>query len=241
MNLCVDRGNTLVKLAVFEGERLVYESGAEKLSEEQLTLVLDRFPVKHCIASSTAVLPGFLAASCGQRGIGFLELSHLTPLPFRNAYKTPATLGKDRLAGVAGAMTLKPATDVLVVDAGTAITFDFLDADGVYRGGNIAPGVAMRARALHEFTSRLPLIDLYTPGELLGDDTRSAINNGVVYGAVFEIDGYIDSLVLKYPKLSTFLTGGSSFYFDNKLKNRTFAVKNLVLTGLNRILNFNVQ
>jgi type III pantothenate kinase len=136
---------------------------------------------------------------------------------------------------------LLPASDILVIDAGNAITFDFIDAAGLYHGGNIAPGIEMRARALNKFTSRLPLIDPVPPQQLLGNNTRSAINNGIVYGAVFEIDGYIDLLVLKYPKLSAFLTGGSSFYFDGMLKNRTFAVKNLVLTGLNRILNFNVQ
>lgn len=241
MNLCVDRGNSLVKLAVFDGELQVHELVCEQLDRVLFERLLVQFPVKHCIASSTAELPGFISECCSGKGVGFMELTHLTPLPFRNAYTTPETLGKDRLAAVAGAMVLMPDSDVLVVDAGTAITFDFLDSNGVYHGGNIAPGVEMRAKALHQFTSRLPLIDLVAPEQLLGNDTRSAINNGVVYGAVFEIDGYIDSLVLKYPKLSAFLTGGSSFYFDNKLKNRNFAVKNLVLTGLNRILNFNVQ
>ena len=241
MNLCIDIGNTAVKAGLFSGDELVNDWVVEKLEPGWLTDVVHKFPTDHCILSTTAQVPFFLKKEAHTLSISFHELTSETPLPFVNVYATPSTLGKDRLAAVAGAQALKPDSDLLVIDAGTAITFDFIDASGIYHGGNIAPGLEMRARALHQFTSRLPLIDLSLPIGLMGNDTHSAINNGVVYGAVFEIDGYIDSLVLKYPKLSAFLTGGSSFYFDGMLKNRTFAVKNLVLTGLNRILNFNVQ
>lgn len=241
MNLCIDIGNTAVKAGLFSGDELVNDWVVEKLEPGWLTDVVHKFPTDHCILSTTAQVPFFLKQEAHTLSISFHELTSETPLPFVNVYATPSTLGKDRLAAVAGAQALKPDSDLLVIDAGTAITFDFIDASGIYHGGNIAPGLEMRARALHQFTSRLPLIDLSLPIGLMGNDTHSAINNGVVYGAVFEIDGYIDSLVLKYPKLSAFLTGGSSFYFDGMLKNRTFAVKNLVLTGLNRILNFNVQ
>ena len=241
MNLCVDQGNSAVKLGVFEGDQLIFSIQHTELQPGWLSDILKDYPVQHCIVSSTAVLPLFFQKEVHDHQISFTELTELTPLPFTNTYKTPQTLGKDRLAAVAGASALMPAQDVLVIDAGTAITFDFIDASGVYHGGNIAPGLELRAKALHAFTHRLPFVDVYPTGQFLGNDTVSAINSGIVYGALFEIDGYIDSLLLKYPKLSVFLTGGSSFFFDNKLKNRTFAVKNLVLTGLNRILNFNVQ
>lgn len=241
MNLCIDIGNTAVKVGVFNHDELVVDFVLASLEKGWISQLARQFALRHCILSSTAGVPGFLEEEIDTLNISYRELTATTPLPFINAYATPSTLGKDRLAAIAGAQGLLPGADVLVIDAGTAITFDFIDASGVYRGGNIAPGLEMRARALNQFTSRLPLVELSLPVELLGNDTRSAINNGVVYGAVFEMDGYIDSLVLKYPKLSAFLTGGSSFYFDSMLKNRTFAVKNLVLTGLNRILNFNVQ
>jgi type III pantothenate kinase len=158
-----------------------------------------------------------------------------------NSYETPETLGKDRLAAVVGANRLMPETDLLVIDAGTAITFDFIDAHGVYHGGNIAPGIEMRAESLHQFTGKLPRVELKGDVLFLGKNTSEAIISGIIYGAAFEIDGYIDRLLLKYPKLCTFLTGGSSIYFDGKLKNPIFADKNLVLTGLNRILQYNVS
>jgi type III pantothenate kinase len=241
MNLCIDQGNTAVKAGVFEGDILVYTTYTDRPEPGFIQQIAGRFPIQHCIISSTAAIPGFFIQELENASVSCMELSHTSALPFTNAYTTPETLGKDRLAAVAGACTLMPAADVLIVDAGTAITFDFVDASGVYQGGNIAPGVEMRAKALNVFTHRLPLVELSPVEQFMGIDTRSAINNGVIYGAVFEIDGYIEKLLLNYPKLSTFLTGGSSFYFDGMLKNRTFAVKNLVLTGLNRILNFNVQ
>lgn len=241
MNLCIDQGNTSVKVGVFDGDELVYINHAQQLDPAYLRELISTYSVRHSILSSTASQSPHLGKVVENSGASFHEFSASTALPFTNAYKTPETLGKDRLAGIAGASALKPDSDLLVVDAGTAITFDFIDAGGVYRGGNISPGLEMRAKSLHSFTHRLPLVELSEPEQFLGVDTSSAILNGVIYGAVFEIDGYIESLLLNYPKLSTFLTGGSSFYFDNKLKNRTFAVKNLVLTGLNRILNFNVQ
>jgi type III pantothenate kinase len=162
-------------------------------------------------------------------------------LPIRSSYQTPETLGKDRLAAVVGAAFLQPDMDILVIDAGTAVTYDCIDASGVYHGGNIAPGVEMRLKALHTFTQKLPLVKVNANVDFLGKDTQSAIQAGVLYGVVLEIDGYIERLMLKYPKLSVFLTGGSAVLFDNKLKSRIFADKNLVLTGLNRILQHNVK
>jgi type III pantothenate kinase len=241
MNLCIDQGNSRVKTGIFDGYELVHYYQSDALSPGIIEKMVRDYTVTDCLIASTGEIPSFLYGELSRLNIPYGELTGSTPLPFVNAYKTPETLGRDRLAAIAGAHWLMPAADVLVVDAGTAITFDFIDASGIYRGGNIAPGIEMRAKALHQFTSRLPFVEPVLPVELLGDDTTSAINSGIIYGAVFEIDGYIDTLVLKYPKLSTFLTGGSSFYFDGKLKNRTFAVKNLVLTGLNSILNFNVQ
>jgi type III pantothenate kinase len=170
-----------------------------------------------------------------------IELSHHTPIPIENKYQTPETLGKDRLAAVVGATFLKPDSDILVIDAGTAITYDFIDANKVYWGGNIAPGLNLRLRALHEFTQKLPLVEAKEESPILGTDTESAIISGALYGIVYEMDGYINHLKIKYPQLSAFLTGGSTFYFDTKLKNAIFAERNLVLIGLNRILQYNVQ
>ena len=242
MNLCIDQGNSRTKIAVFDRNNMVYEAAFDQTEcEHKINGILHDFQVESAILSSVvhdnAALEQLLRQTCEH----FISLSHLTPLPIRNTYRTPGTLGKDRLAAVVGAAFLQPDTDILVIDAGTAVTYDFIDASGVYHGGNIAPGVEMRLKALHTFTQKLPLVKIDTNVDFLGKDTQSAIQAGVLYGVVLEIDGYIERLMLKYPKLSVFLTGGSAVLFDNKLKSRIFADKNLVLTGLNRILQHNVK
>ena len=242
MNLCIDQGNSRTKIAVFDSNNMVYEATFDQMEcEHEINGILYDFQVDKAILSSVLKVNSAWEQLLRQTCAHFISLSHLTPLPIQNTYQTPGTLGKDRLAAVVGAAFLQPDTDILVVDAGTAVTYDFIDASGVYHGGNIAPGVEMRLKALHTFTQKLPLVKIDTNVDFLGKDTQSAIQAGVLYGIVLEIDGYIERLMLKYPKLSVFLTGGSAVLFDNKLKSRIFADKNLVLTGLNRILQYNVK
>jgi type III pantothenate kinase len=240
MNLCIDQGNSRAKVGIFDENELIKSFSFDVFNKPEILQLLEAFPVKACILSSVRSdnkeLTDFLNKTIGK----FIELTHETAIPISNEYATPETLGKDRLAAVVGAAFLKQDTDLLVIDAGTAITYDFIDASGIYKGGNIAPGMELRLRALHEFTQKLPLVKAETESPLLGTDTNSAILSGVLHGIVFEIDGYINALKQKYPQLSTFLTGGSTFYFDTKLKSAIFAEKNLVLIGLNRILQYNV-
>ena len=145
-------------------------------------------------------------------------------------------MGMDRLAAVIGAYDLKPNNDILIIDAGTAITFDILNSSGENLGGNISPGVEMRFKALHDYTSLLPLVSGYSVKTEIGVDTISAIQNGVINGVKYEIKGVIDSFVSKYPQLLIFLTGGNDFDFDTRIKKRIFVDKYLVLRGLNRVL-----
>lgn len=240
MNLCIDQGNSSAKIAVFEGDTLVELIVIESLNISELQNILDKYNVENCIISSVISdnieINDFLNANVDR----FIRLNHLTPIPVNNKYLTPETLGKDRLAAVVAADYLNPGSNNLVIDAGTAITFDFIDSNKNYLGGNIAPGLDMRLAALHQFTDKLPLVKAKAECQLLGNDTESALLGGAISGVVFEIDGYINELRNKYSQLSVFLTGGSIFYFDNKLKNAIFAEKNLVLIGLNRILQYNV-
>lgn len=171
----------------------------------------------------------------------FVFLDEKVPLPITVCYHTPETLGRDRLAAAVGANYLQPGKDILVIDAGTAITYDVVEAAGIYRGGNISPGMTTRFKALNHFTRKLPLVQEKEDIPLIGTDTESAIQAGVVNGIVCEMDGCIEKLRLKYPNLLVFLTGGHSFYFERRLKNSIFADINLVLTGLNRILEYNVE
>ena len=241
MNLCIDQGNSSTKVGVFNQNSLIESFSFVEFGKKEVTSLLSKFPIKYCIISSVVSDNIDLKDDLKNRIQFLTELSHKTPIPIKNSYSTPKTLGKDRLAAIIGASYLKPNQDLLVIDAGTAITYDLIDSSNTYVGGNIAPGLTMRLRSLHEFTQRLPMVEAKIESPLLGNTTETALISGAVYGIVFEIDGYIDALKIKYPQLSTFLTGGSTFYFDNKLKNAIFAERNLVLIGLNRILNYNVQ
>ncbi|MBU0764140.1 MAG: type III pantothenate kinase, partial [Bacteroidetes bacterium] len=171
----------------------------------------------------------------------YIELSRTTSLPFINKYKTPQTMGKDRIAAVAGAQALFPSSCVLVIDAGTAVTYDFINSAGEYMGGNISPGLSIRFRALNAFTGKLPLVEKREKHPFLATDTEEAIVSGVQNGLLFEMDAYIDEIRNRYRDAKIILTGGDCNFFDKKLKNTIFAEPDLVLTGLNKILEFNAQ
>ena len=166
-------------------------------------------------------------------------LTHLLPLPIQIKYKTPKTLGVDRIAAVCGAIDIFPNKDSLVIDAGTAITYDFVDRQGNYEGGAISPGIEMRFEALHTFTERLPLVTKTGDLPLIGSSTETCIRSGVLNGAIAEMEGIIINYKQLYPDLGVVLCGGDSLFFENKLKPTIFAAPDLVLSGLNRILLHN--
>jgi type III pantothenate kinase len=171
-----------------------------------------------------------------------LELTHLTPLPFENQYETPETLGKDRLAAVAGAHFLFPQKNCLVVDCGTCIKYDMLTAEGAYRGGNIAPGAQMRIAAMHHFTARLPEVEMKMPADFTGRSTKTALQNGALRGAALEIEGFVNLFEKKYDSLNVILTGGDAAFFQAYLDIKNLIPEpELTLFGLNHILNFNTK
>lgn len=239
MNLIIDIGNTTAKVAVFDGCEMV-----EILTESNQSLnCLDALRSKYCIRQGIVAtvidLNEQVLACLAALPFPLLWLNHETPLPVVNLYETPETLGYDRIAAVVGANERYPHKDVLVIDAGTCITYEFIDSKGQYHGGNISPGMQMRFKALSQFTGRLPLVDANGRQLPMGRDTETAIRAGVLKGMEYEISGYITSLKHKYPELLVFLTGGDEFSFDSNVKNVIFADKFLVLKGLNRILNYN--
>jgi type III pantothenate kinase len=163
------------------------------------------------------------------------------PLPVKNGYATPQTLGVDRIAAACGANALFPENNCLVIDAGTCVTYEFVDATGVYRGGAISPGLKMRFQALSVLTARLPLVEpVHTP-ELTGASTASCIQSGVVIGLMEEMNGVIRRYEEKFDKLRVILCGGDTPFFENQLKASIFASPELVLSGLNSILSYNVN
>jgi type III pantothenate kinase len=241
MNLVIDTGNTFTKLALFQGREMLAFSSFEGVDAKNIINFCEsELNIKNAILSTVKEYSSEIDTYLSQK-YNTVFFSHTTSVPVVNRYSTPETLGKDRLAGVAGAEFLLPACNILVIDAGTAITYDLVTASGEYLGGSISPGIAMRYKALHTYTSRLPLLDYYDDAQLTGYDTSSCIHSGVLNGAIAEMEGIIRSYQLLYPDLKIILTGGDHNYFDKRLKIKTFAAPNLVLEGLNLILDFNIE
>lgn len=239
MNLIIDIGNTVAKMAVFEGAAMmevVYDSNT---ALERLPDICRKYAVERAVVATVIDLDERARVQIARLSVPVLWLDADTPLPITNLYETPRTLGYDRIAAVVGANEQFPGRDILVIDAGTCITYEFIDAAARYHGGNISPGLQMRFKALHQFTGRLPMVTLEGRTLPMGKDTDTAIRAGVLRGIEYEISGYVTAMKHKYPELLVFLTGGDDFSFDTNLKSIIFADRFLVLKGLNRILNYN--
>ena len=241
MNLVVDIGNTLLKLAVFDGGRLVAQQCVGELREETFAGLLGGARAARAVVASTRGEAPAIVEAVRRHTDYLLEFTPATPVPIGNAYLTPATLGRDRLAAAVGAATFYPGRNALIVDFGTAVTLDFVSADGVFRGGCISPGMAMRFRALHEYTAALPLCDATDSAELLGRTTDEAVRLGVMNSLAFEIEGYIARMQGEIEDLCVIFTGGDTNFFAKRIKNTIFANCNLVFWGLNRILEYNAS
>ena len=241
MNLVVDIGNTLIKVAVVERDEVVYMQQAESIEEVDLVTLCERFPsLRRAIVASTAFPTADVAVLLRDKGFDVLEMTSLTPVPIGNIYQSPETLGVDRLAAAVAAVEVMGCRDCLVVDFGTAITIDLVE-DGIYRGGNISPGVRTRFRALHDYTGRLPECSPTDEKLEYGSTTRQAIEQGVMQGITYEIEGYISHFSAQNVKISLIFTGGDAKYFVKRIKNAIFANCELVICGLNRILEYNAS
>jgi len=246
MHLAIDIGNTRAKLTLIDkGQRVDSRKIArEAFDVSCLETLFATYPtIDAAIAVSSSGPHERIETWLAGRTRRFIRFDSSVPVPIVNRYATPETLGADRLAAAVGAATLYPSRNVLIVDFGTAITFDFVSAEGEFLGGNISPGATTRFRALHRFTRSLPLCSLreQMPTGRLGDSSRSAIINGVVNGIVYEVEGYIRELEKKYDDLQIIFTGGESNFFAERLKNTIFATYDLVAYGLNRILEYNAK
>ena len=239
MNLIIDIGNTSAKLVAFNGEQPIDEVRTSNTTLEGLLEFTKKYPFEKGILGSVFETTVQVEKQLNLLQFPLLRLNAETPIPIQNQYKTPHTLGADRLAAAIGAYTLFPGHDILIVDAGTCLTYEFVDSNGIYHGGNIAPGMQMRLKALHAYTAKLPLVKSDGETPELGFNTDTAIRSGVIQGMKFEIEGYINYFRKKYPHLLVFLTGGDNFNFDTTIKSIIFADKFIVPRGLNRILAYN--
>jgi type III pantothenate kinase len=238
MKLVIDLGNTFQKLAVFENNDIVHFDAPAEITTSIIADILERFSVSSAIISSVIhhdkMLENYIRSHCI-----LIVFDQYTLIPLINKYHAPESLGRDRLAAAVFGHHLFPQKEVLVIDAGTCIKCDFINAEAEYLGGSISPGLQMRFWALHNFTEKLPLIELSPYMDLIGKNTTESLLSGVINGSIAEIDGIIDRYKETYPEIQVVLSGGDAEYLVSKLKNKIFAVANIVLNGLKIILDYN--
>ncbi len=243
MNLVIDFGNTRCKFYFFEGDHLsntiIFDNRDADFSEKVL-MIVNNSKINNAILSSVGegseMLTDLLSSCCNLIVLGFN-----TSIPISNSYDHPEQLGNDRLAAAVGASVLFPGRDAMVVDAGTAITYEFIEAGKRYLGGCISPGIGLRFASLHEHTAKLPLLQPSPVSKKIPTDTQSAINNGVINGVLAEIEWFVAYSKQKFNNPAIIFTGGDTIFLAGKLKNTIFAEPNLVAIGLNRILQYNVS
>jgi type III pantothenate kinase len=245
MKLAIDVGNTLTKTAVFQDNDLLRLSFFKDFTLEELKRFINESETKsnrinYSIISSVRKYDSEIENYLN-KNYRFTELSSKIPLPVNIRYRTSETLGNDRIAGVCGASAMFPGENILVIDAGTCVTYDFIDNEKNYFGGAISPGIDIRFKALNTFTGNLPLVNRAENFDLIGDSTEESIKSGVLNGIIAEIEGVIKRYKDRFGQLKIIFTGGDTIFFDKRLKNDIFAVPNLVLNGLNEILDFNIN
>ena len=238
MKLIIDIGNSITKVAIFKGKEIFLLSKIKKFSLKNIQKFVANKEISSSIISSVKKndIEIFNVVDF-YNGIIFKKD---TLVPIKNSYKTTNTLGSDRLAAVVGAYSLYPKKEIIVFDAGTCLTIDRISNKGEYIGGRISPGIDMRYKALNTFTDNLPLVKKDKVIPVIGDDTKSSIIVGVQKGILDEVNSIMFGYKLENPSMIFLITGGDCFFFEKELKNTIFAHPNLVLIGLNEILDFNV-
>ncbi len=241
MYLIVDVGNTRVKTAIFKDEKIIKHYIFDK-SEIISTIknIISEYEIKSGIISSVGKLSANDVLEL-QRILNLIELNHQTKVPFVNKYETPKTLGVDRIALVSAGVQKFPNKNVLIIDAGTCITYDFVTKNAEYLGGAISPGIKIRYQALHDYTAKLPLLETQEIENFIGNNTKNSIHSGVINGIINEIEGIIGQYQQKYENLTIVLTGGDMFFLSKQLKSPIFANSNFLLEGLYKILIHNTR
>ena len=242
MNLIIDVGNTYAKLAVYSKNRLLVKKVELHIDVSKVAnSLLDKYKsIDSGIISSVGRLSKVDVKLISKR-IQLIELNHKTSLPFKNFYGTPKTLGVDRIALVSASVEQFPNNNVLIIDAGTCITYDFITAKNEYLGGAISPGIRIRYTSLNNLTANLPLLESKAPKSFIGTTTSESIHSGIINGVLNEIEGVINKYIENYEDLTVILTGGDTKFLSKRLKSSIFANSNFLLEGLNYLLEFNTK
>ena len=239
-NLVVDEGNTLCKIAVLDKNEVLCEASAKEFDMAMVEQMLSKHRLESAIVASTRAGAERICEELRTKVATVLHFTSQTEVPIGVDYASRQTLGTDRIAVAVGVVCEMGIRDALIVDMGSAITFDVVE-DGAFKGGNISPGVSMRFRALNEFTASLPLCEATEPNNKFGQSTKEAIEQGVMQGILHEIEGYVERVSKENDKKSIIFCGGDAESFVNRIKNAIFAPRKLMFTGLNRILEYNVS
>ncbi|MGX7667493.1 type III pantothenate kinase [Flavobacterium pedocola] len=239
MLLAIDVGNTRIKVAVFEKDSLLWKDVfLKEEAEKKIQNIFEKFPeIENSVFSSVGKLVESVVDLLRKKS-KLTVISSATEFPFENKYETPKTLGVDRMVLATGATLLYPNQNRLIIDAGTCITYDFVDAENNYRGGAISPGFRLRYESLHNYTAKLPLLTLEQPENFIGNSTKGSIHSGVVNGVLNEIDGFIERYREQYQHLTVILTGGDAEFLAKNIKNTIFANPNFLLESLNHIHHY---
>jgi|LakMenEpi03Aug12_release.lakeMendotaPanAssembly.Ray.scaffolds.fasta_scaffold44511_4 type III pantothenate kinase len=237
-NLVIDAGNTRIKVAMFIGHELHSVMVFNPAMPEEFVAWCKSFAPQKILLSDVG---GKAIEKIGAYlpSVPFFQLSAQLNLPFENLYASKQTLGADRMALVAGGIHFFPGKELLIIDAGTCVTYDVLGSNQKYLGGNITPGLQMRLQAMHTFTGKLPLPDFERPTEVLGTNTQSCLLSGAYFGLVGEIEYFIAHYANQKPNLKVLLTGGDAQTLAKSLKSSIFVHEHLLLYGLNKILSIN--
>lgn len=241
MNLVIDIGNSKVKVAVFELDTIITTAVFDEIYFlDEVKRISNQYAIERSIVSSVKDINEEYLEEL-QKLPFLITLNSDTQLPFKNLYATPSTLGNDRIALAAAAASIYPSQNSLVIDAGTCITYDFINAKNEYLGGAISPGIDMRYKSLQKYTGKLPLLSKNEEFNLIGTSTSTSIHSGVINGVICEIKGVIAQYEQDFGDLTIVLTGGDTKFLFKQLKNSIFANQNFLLIGLNKILTFNNQ
>lgn len=239
MNIVVDIGNTFTKVGFFEGNKLLKKYTADSI--EEAVGLLESNNVQNLTIASVKGVSGIISDTLKYKNL--IVVDENTALPINNLYRSPKTLGVDRIAGAIGARIMCPEDNCMVIDIGTCITYDYIDNENNYHGGGISPGLDMKLKALHTFTAELPLVQFTEnePPAIIGQTTGDSILSGVINGTIAEINGMIELYRKKLGALTVLLSGGGVEFFEKRLKGPIFAAPDLVLIGLNGISEHHVS
>lgn len=238
MNLALDIGNSFLKAGIFKNNNLInyYEFNREYYSN--IKLILDKTPITHSIASNVSESNNKLIELLSNK-TNLIKFNSSLKVPFKNCYQTKNTLGKDRIALVSNASKEYPKENVLLIDLGSCITFDFLNSKNEYLGGSISPGLSMRYKSLNSYTANLPLINPKEIDYFIGRNTEDSIHSGIINGIVGELNSAIDKYKSQFKEIRIILTGGDSKFLFNRIKNSIFANSNFLILGLNFLIELN--